>query len=41
MWLLSRNCFSNENEIWVCHDLLIFVHDYSNDIRDKSQRHLC
>ena len=33
--------FSNENEIWMCHDLLIYVHDYSDDNRTKIRRHLC
>ena len=33
--------FSNENEIWMCHDLLIYVHGYSNDIWAKSRRLLC
>ena len=33
--------FGNENEIWMCHDLLIDVHGYSNDIWAKSRRLLC
>ncbi|KHG18327.1 hypothetical protein F383_21381 [Gossypium arboreum] len=33
--------FGNENEIQMCHDLLIYVHGYSNDIQAKSRRLLC
>ena len=32
--------FGNENEIRMCHDLLLNVHGYLNDVRAKSRR-LC
>ena len=32
--------FANENEIRMCHDLLLNVHGYLNDVRAKSRR-LC
>ena len=30
--------FANENEIRMCHDLLLNVHGYLNDVRAKSRR---
>ncbi|KHG09991.1 BTB/POZ domain-containing 10 [Gossypium arboreum] len=33
--------FGNENETCMCHDLLMYVHGYSNDIRAKSRKLLC
>ena len=32
--------FANKNEIQMCHDLLLNVHGYLNDVRAKSRR-LC
>ena len=37
-WSISMLCLysSNVNEILMCHDLLLNVHGYSNDVRAKS-----
>ncbi|KHG22840.1 hypothetical protein F383_28679 [Gossypium arboreum] len=42
-WLISVLCLSssNENEIQMRYDILIYVNDYSDDIRTKIRRHSC